>query len=202
METRIPRARSGRGKENLRGGTRIVKLEQQELPTFSVSGILTESSPEINVPLTQYSSTSTTDNFLKPRALPDIHQKLLLKIRLNKRKSLERQVCENQSPLKAPAPCSSQDRESPVSGSDLRMYLTGVFSLADKYKSGTVSAGRLLECITSMVDLPKLDKLKLEELKRMLDPMNDNRYVDADSWCVVGQSWVEMMLNPGKQDFS
>ena len=208
LETRIPRARAGRGKENLRGGgARNVKLEQIDLRTSSVSGILTESSPEINGPVTQYSSTSTSSTDLKPvlgnflRAVPDIHQKLLLKIRLNKRKSLERKVCENQSPLKAPAPCSSQDRESPVSGSDLQMYLTGVFSLADKYKSGTVSAGRLLECITSMVDLPKLDKWKLEELKRMLDPMNDNRYVDAASWCVVGQSWVEMMLNPGKQDF-
>ena len=121
------------------------------------------------------------------------------KIRGNKRKSLERKVGENQSPLRAPAPSPSQDRDSPVSGSDLQMYLTGVFNMADKYKSGTVSTGRLLECITSMVDLPKLDKWKLEELKRMLDPMNDNRYVDAASWCVVGQSWVEMMLNPGKQ---
>ena len=78
------------------------------------------------------------------------------------------------------------------------MYLTGVFNMADKYKSGTVSAGMLLDCITSMVDLPRLDKWKLEELKRMLDPMNDNRYVDAASWSVVGQTWVEMMLNPGK----
>ena len=73
--------------------------------------------------------------------------------------------------------------------------------MADKYKSGTVTTGRLLDCITSMVDLPKLDKWKLEELKRMLDPMNDNRYVDAASWSVVGQSWVEMMLNPGKQSW-
>ena len=206
METRIPR-----GKENLRV-VRNVKLGQQDLRTSSVSGILTESSPEINGPLPQFSSSSTSTstselkpvlvNFLKPRAVPDIHQKLLQTIRLNKRKSLERQVTESQSPLRAPAPSPSQDRESPVSGSDLQMYLTGVFNMADKYKSGTVSAGMLLDCITSMVDLPRLDKWKLEELKRMLDPKNDNRYVDAASWCLVGQSWVEMMLNPGNYDSS
>ena len=206
METRIPR-----GKENLRV-VRNVKLVQHDLQTSSVSGILTESSPEINGPLPQFSSSSTSTstselkpvlvNFLKPRAVPDIHQKLLQTIRLNKRKSLERQVTESQSPLRAPAPSPSQDRESPVSGSDLQMYLTGVFNMADKYKSGTVSAGMLLDCITSMVDLPRLDKWKLEELKRMLDPKNDNRYVDAASWCLVGQSWVEMMLNPGNYDSS
>ena len=208
--TRIPRA--GRGKENLRGGrgrgagARIVKpvtikngkLTRQELRTSSLPGILTESSPETNAPVpTELKPGLGT--FLKSKAVPDIHAKLLQKIRLNKRKSLERKVFgENQSPCKAPAPSPGQDRASPVSGSDLQMYLTGVFNIADKYKSGTVSAGSLLECITNMVDLPRLDKWKLEELKRMLDPMNDNRYVDAASWSVVGQSWVEMMLNPGK----
>ena len=128
----------------------------------------------------------------------NLQSKLLQKIRLNKRKSLERQLCENQSPLKAPGPTLSEDRESPVSGSDLQIYLSGVFNIADKYKSGTVSAGSLLECITNMVDMPRLDNWKLEELKRMLDPKNDNRYVDADTWALVGQTWVEMMLNPGK----
>ena len=207
-ETRIPRA--GRGKENLkggrgRGGARIVKpvtvrngkLTRQDLRPSSLPGVLTESSPETNTPpVTELKPGLGT--FLKSKAVPDIHAKLLQKIRLNKRKSLERKVCENQSPCKAPAPSPGQDRASPVSGPDLQMYLTGVFNIADKYKSGTVSAGSLLECITNMVDLPKLDKWKLEELKRMLDPMNDNRYVDAASWAVVGQSWVEMMLNPGK----
>ena len=209
-ETRIPRA--GKGKENLRGGrvrgggARIVKpvtlrsgkLVKQDLRTSSLPGVLTDSSPEVNAPVPAEIKPGL-GTFLKSKAVPDIHRKLLQKIRGNKRKSLERKVCENQTPLKAPAPSPSQDRESPVSTSDLQMYLTGVFNMADKYKSGTVSTGRLLECITSMVDLPKLDKWKLEELKRMLDPMNDNRYVDAASWCVVGHSWVEMMLNPGKQ---
>ena len=79
------------------------------------------------------------------------------------------------------------------------MYLSGVFDIADEYKSGTVSAGSLLRCITGLVDLPKLDKWKLEELKRMLDPKNDDRYVDSGTWAVVGQSWIEMMLNPGRE---
>ena len=47
------------------------------------------------------------------------------------------------------------------------------------------------------MDLPRLDKWKLEELRRMLDPNKDNRYVDRKLWSEVGQSWVEMMMDPG-----
>ena len=204
-ETKIPQAPGQKGKENLRAGrgAKIVKpvsIRKQDLRSSSVSGILTETSQDSNTSV--YRRGSTTD--LKPglglvlqsKAVPDIHQKLLSKIRQNKRRSLERTTSLTEAPCRAPP--ASQDRESPVSGPDLQMYLLGVFDIADKYKSGTVSAGSLLECITGLVDLPKLDKWKLEELKRMLDPKNDNRYVDAATWSVVGQSWVEMMLNPGK----
>ena len=44
------------------------------------------------------------------------------------------------------------------------------------YRSGAVKAGSLFDFIKSLVDLPKLDKWKLEELQRLLDPNNDNRY--------------------------
>ena len=123
------------------------KLLKQDLRTSSLPGILTDSAPENNSPVSTEIKPGLC-TFLKSKAVPDIHQKLLQKIRGNKRKSLERKVGENQSPCKAPAPSPSQDRESPVSGSDLQMYLTGVFNMADKYKSGTVSAGRLylVEC--------------------------------------------------------
>ena len=60
-----------------------------------------------------------------------------------------------------------------------------------------VSARSLLEYLSNLVDLPKLDKWKLEELSRMLDPNKDNRDVDLALWSDVGQSWVEMMLDPG-----
>ena len=60
-----------------------------------------------------------------------------------------------------------------------------------------MSSRSLLEYLSSLVDLPRLDKWKLEELSRMLDPNKDNRYVDIELWSEVGQSWVEMMMDPG-----
>ena len=60
-----------------------------------------------------------------------------------------------------------------------------------------MSTRSLLEYLSSLVDLPRLDKWKLEELSRMLDPNKDNRYVDRELWSQVGQSWVEMMMDPG-----
>ena len=39
-----------------------------------------------------------------------------------------------------------------------------------------MKAGSLFDFIKNLVDLPKLDKWKLEELQRLLDPNNDNRY--------------------------
>ena len=61
-----------------------------------------------------------------------------------------------------------------------------------------MSSRSLLEYLSSLVDLPRLDKWKLEELSRMLDPNKDNRYVDMELWSEVGQSWVEMMMDPGE----
>jgi len=217
VSARVPGVK---GKENRgRGGARIAKpvntkrfnIEKQELRASSVPGILIEfPQQESNSPLPpsstspvpiilKSSSASQVPIILKSKAVPHLHQVLLKKIRHNKRKSLERTPSLNESPCKAPAPATDLDRvQSPVSvtGHDLQMYLSGVFDIADKYKSGTVSAVCLLECITGMVDLPKLDKWKLEELKRLLDPNDDNRYVDSGTWAVVGESWVEMMLNP------
>ena len=60
-----------------------------------------------------------------------------------------------------------------------------------------MSARSLLEYLSNLVDLPRLDKWKLEELNRLLDPNKDNRYVDMELWSEVGQSWVEMMMDPG-----
>ena len=67
------------------------------------------------------------------------------------------------------------------------------------YRTGLVTAGSLLEYLGSLVDLPKLEKWKLEELSRMLDPDKDNRYVDQALWNKVGQAWVEMMMDPGSK---
>ena len=218
-ETRVSRVPIVKGKENRGGGrvggariakpvtTRRYNIPRQVLGSSSAPGVLTEApQDEENLQVRRPKSSPVlpvTGLVLKSKVVPDLHQKFLKKIRQNKRRSLERRPADNWSPCRAPAPSADVERESPspVSGSELQMYLSGVFDIADKYKSGTVSAGSLLECITGMVDLPKLEKWKLEELKRMLDPKNDNRYVDSDTWAVVGKSWVEMMLNPGGEKY-
>ena len=218
-ETRVSRVPIVKGKENRGGGrvggariakpvtTRRYNIPRQVLGSSSAPGVLTEApQDEENLQVRRPKSSPVlpvTGLVLKSKVVPDLHQKFLKKIRQNKRRSLERRPADNWSPCRAPAPSADVERESPspVSGSELQMYLSGVFDIADKYKSGTVSAGSLLECITGMVDLPKLEKWKLEELKRMLDPKNDNRYVDSDTWAVVGKSWVEMMLNPGEEKY-
>merc|ERR1719206_1127398 len=90
----------------------------------------------------------------------------------------------------------TRDTESPVSGQELDTYLATMFYMVDTYRTGLVSARSLLDHLTNLVDLPKLDKWKLEELHRMLDPNKDNRYVDMELWSEVGQAWVEMMMDP------
>ena len=49
-----------------------------------------------------------------------------------------------------------------------------------------VSARSLLDYLANFTDLPKLDKWKLEELSRMLDPYTDERYVDMELWSEGG----------------
>ena len=61
-----------------------------------------------------------------------------------------------------------------------------------------VRSSSLLEYLGSLVDLPRLDKWKLEELSRLLDPDKDDRYVDHAQWSKVGQTWIDMMLDPGE----
>ena len=149
---------------------------------------------------------------LTSKNVPDLHARILEKIKQNKRRSMQRSFQQNQSPCKAPAPSSldnepevrspedlhtSQelDRDSPMSGQDIETYLASVFNMVDEYRygmtdncalvshrifscrSGAVKAGSLFNFIKNLVDLPKLDKWKLEELQRLLDPNNDNRYV-------------------------
>eukprot|EP00092_Neocalanus_flemingeri_P026518 GFUD01028741.1.p1 GENE.GFUD01028741.1~~GFUD01028741.1.p1 ORF type:complete len:754 (-),score=279.20 GFUD01028741.1:61-2322(-) len=211
-QTRIPRLPS-RGKENLRGGgARVVKpvarllkpTEREDEDHVFSSGILTSSSKD-NSLSTISKPEPRSPIFITSKTVPDLHNKILAKIRLNKRRSQTRNHTPNQSPCKAPAPqvkvsineasCDS-DRESPVSGLELETYLTSMFFMVDTYKTGKVSAGSLLEYLGSLVDLPRLDKWKLEELSRMLDPNKDNRYVDKELWSEVGQAWVEMIMDP------
>ena len=84
-----------------------------------------------------------------------------------------------------------------MTGQELNTYLASMFYMVDTSRTGLVSARSLLEYLGTLVDLPRLDKWKLEELSRMLDPHKDDREVGMDLWSEVGQSWVEMILNPG-----
>lgn len=65
--------------------------------------------------------------------------------------------------------------------------------MCDKYRSGTVQARSLFEFISNLVDLPRLDLRKFEELERLLDPNNDNRYIDMDTWSSVGRFVVYVL---------
>jgi len=206
--TRIPRM-PNRGKENLRGARVVKPVGRPRLATEREDGILTTSSKENT--LTTISRPADKSNiFISSKTVPDLHNKILAKIRLHKRRSKNKNITPNQSPCKAPAPTlelsqailssiedpENSDRESPVSGQELETYLASMFFKVDSYRTGLVSAGSLLEYLGSLVDLPRLDKWKLEELSRMLDPNKDNRYVDKELWSEVGQAWVEMMMDP------
>ena len=247
VTTRIPRGPKYpgiKGKENLRargrggiasragfGKARIVKpIVTVAVPKSNVTKQDIDDAQSVLMEISRDNSVNTASPRPKPiqkspivvtsKLVPDLHQKILDKIRINKRRSIQRSFQLNQSPCKAPPPNSlgqeendqeedhdhdnSQefDRESPVSGQDLQIYLSSVFNTVDSYRSGTVSARRLLDYISNLVDLPKLDKWKLDELNRLLDPDNDNRYVDMDTWSDVGKSWVDMMMNPDYHSLS
>ena len=152
-QTRIPRLPS-RGKENSRGrGARVVKpVGRPKLSTdmdVSPPSILTPSSKD-NSLSTVSISEPRSPNLISSKAVPDLHQKILAKIRLNKRRSQTRNNTPNQSPCKAPAPparvsnASSisnmkqeavfSDRDSPVSGQELETYLTSMFYTVDTYR--------------------------------------------------------------------
>merc|ERR1719228_2334176 len=121
---------------------------------------------------------------------------------MNCQPQLEFDKRENENDIKAMSVASQseflEDREGPiVSGDDLEAYLASMFNMVDTYRTGLVRSSSLLEYLGSLVDLPRLDKWKLEELSRLLDPDKDDRYVDQAQWSKVGQTWIDMMLDPG-----
>ena len=89
---------------------------------------------------------------LTSKNVPDLHARILEKIKQNKRRSIQRNFQQNQSPCKAPAPSSldsepevkspedlhtsqEYDRDSPMSGQDIETYLASVFNMVDEYRS-------------------------------------------------------------------
>lgn len=226
--TRIPRYPAVKGKENIRGRgsaragfgrAKIVKpiitaskTKFTKKDMDDAQNVLIEISRDssMNAQSPRPKPTAKSPIMLQSKLVPDLHQKILEKIRHNKRRSRSFQL--TRSPCKAPAvpvlssgledvedvedPDDSEKRDSPVSCQDLEAYLASVFNMCDKYRSGTVQARSLFEFISNLVDLPRLDLRKFEELERLLDPNNDNRYIDMDTWSSVGRTWVDMIMNP------
>jgi hypothetical protein len=83
---------------------------------------------------------------------------------------------------------------TPSSPSELEIHLHAVFSSCDPYKTGLVSSANLVEYLSSLVDLQDMERWKVEELSRMLDPTGENRCVDQQIFITVGRDWVEMVV--------
>ena len=84
---------------------------------------------------------------------------------------------------------------------DGETYLRNVYMNVQSYVKD-VRVNDILKYILTLIDLQKEDKWKLDELNRLLDPDNNNRYVDMDTWSDVGKSWVDMMMNPDYHSLS
>ena len=100
------------------------------------------------------------------------------------------------------------DRKSPVSGQELdtnlaSMFFTGKLGHHCIVKLSSLCQDRVgvsqvfATYLSILVDLPRLDNWKLEELNRLLNTNKDNRYVDMELWSEVWQSWLEMVMDPG-----
>jgi len=126
--------------------------------------------------------SSISPNMVSSRRVPDLHSKILSKIRAKRIKGRSAQRVEQCSP-------------SPVPVEEVQRYLDSVFNHCDTYNTGSVRSGNLMRYLTSLVELPQLDKWRIDELGRLLDPRADNRYVDRSVWMSVGRSWVDMMLD-------
>ena len=81
---------------------------------------------------------------------------------------------------------------------DLDTYLARVFSMVDKDRTGLVHIQTLLDYLATLVDLPRVEKWKFEELRELLDPDGDRRFVDIDLWRRAGQAWLDLIRNDGE----
>ena len=64
-----------------------------------------------------------------------------------------------------------------------------------------VDSNKLLNQLLSFVEVPQLDQWKMDELKRLLDPKQDNRKVNMEEFVAVGRTWFNMISDPGKRLF-
>ena len=74
---------------------------------------------------------------------------------------------------------SSSSPPSPPPSPDLDSHLQAVFSSCDPCSSGLVPAGQLVDYLSSLVDQQDMQRWKVEELSRMLDPVGNNKCVTS-----------------------
>jgi len=161
-------------------------------------------SPPRPTELAPDSTPSRSPNYISSKLVPNLHSKFLAKIKSNKCRASPVSTPCRPSPWSKSSKDVSGDvsiqikdhQDSPINDKEVEQYLKMMFSACDKYKTGRVPSDTLLSYLSNLVELPKLDKWKLEELRRLLDPTMDNRYVDLDVWFNVGKTWVEMMMDP------
>ena len=165
------------GGQNTRGGgqnpklgstsrARVLKpVKRAVVPTKSLSipkpSISNHSQSAANLPSTDPGS-SISPNMVSSRRVPDLHSKILSKIRAKRMKGRSSQRKDQCSP-------------SPVPVEEVQRYLDSVFKHCDTYNTGSVRSGNLMNYLSSLVELPQLDKWRLDELGRLLDPRADNR---------------------------
>ena len=70
--------------------------------------------------------------------------------------------------------------------------------MVDKDRTGLVQIQTLLGYLGTLVDPPRVDKWKLEELRKMLDPDGNGRFVDINLWRQAGQAWLDVIRDVGE----
>ena len=169
------------GGQNLRGGgqgpklnspsrARVLKPVQRSVPFHHDPNkglsipkpIISSHSQSAANPPSKVLGSSISPNMVSSRRVPDLHSKILSKIRAKRTKVRSAQMAEQ---------CS----RSPVPVEEVQRYLDSVFNQCDIYNTGSVRSGNLMRYLTSLVELPQLDKWRIDELGRLLDPRADNR---------------------------
>ena len=149
-----------------RGRARVLKPVHRAVPfnhglSIPITAVSKQSRSTANLP-SKIPGSTTSPNMVSSRRVPDLHSKILSKIRAKRVKTKTTERKEQCSP-------------SPVPVEEVQRYLDSVFNHCDTYKTGSVRSGNLMKYLTSLVELPQLDKWRLDELGRLLDPRADNR---------------------------
>jgi len=204
-------------------------MDSPERSPQKLIGISQSTNPYDITPTVSPPNKNKSPLILSSRAVPDLHNKLLAKLKANKRRSRCPKVpdrsptkCSSNKPeaeddeevfcgegesdssvgsiprsRRPSSACSSRsDFSDSPNSEELEFLLRSMFTTCDEFRTGRVPAGKLLDYLLALVEVPSLNTWKVEELSRLLDPQQDNRYVDEEAFQEVGKKWVDMMLDP------